>query len=115
MDWPTPAEAAQIARLPATVADDPAFVEALEAAKAEVYRLAPRRFDVDVDGAPVGPFDSDAWFATCTAAALEFRAAGAGTLGYPETGQMTEPVTGDGWQNVRRLLGIGFYARPRIG
>lgn len=114
MDWPTTVEAVAIAGLPPSVATDPAFVEALDAAQAECVRLAPRRFLYDDTHTATGPDDQDSWYAVCKAAAVEFRGrSGPGPVGYTETGQLDTTGGSDGWQDVRRLLGIGFYAPPR--
>lgn len=107
MDWPSTDDVVDTAKLPATAAGDDALVDALAAATAECRRLAPRRFTDD------GPGSDDAWYAVCKAAALEYRGRGADYgLGYPDANTGGEPG-GDGWQGVRRLLGIGYYAPPR--
>jgi hypothetical protein len=108
-EWPTVDDVVDAAKLPLSALEDPALVAALAAGTAECRRLAPRRFTDD------GPVTDDAWWAVCKAAALEYR--GRGTdygVGYPDAAVGGEPG-GDGWQGVRRLLGIGFYAPPRVG
>lgn len=104
--WPTTADVIDTAGL-APTADSAALDQALVAAIVECRDLAPRKFTDD------GPSDSAAWYATCKAAALEYRGRGADYgVGYADQAATTEPG-GDGWQGVRRLLGIGYYAPPR--
>lgn len=106
--WPVPADVIATQGL-SPGADGDALDAALDAAVGWCRANAARQF---TDAGPAGPA---AWQAVCKAAALEYRGRGVDYgIGYPDSATSTEPG-GDGWQGVRRLLGIGYYTRPRIG